>query len=168
MSTTVTNLIIGKQCAQLVTGDTRPSLSWQIQSDSINVIQEAYEIQWSSSKEFTDVMAQTSVVKSASVIQAPWIGTSLKSREVRFARVRIQTKGEWTQWSSPTQIEAGLLSNLDWDCEEGTTKVEWPLIADARRLAQPITLKSDIGAEEMSPTLIFRRVFKLSASSKSS
>lgn len=166
MSTTVTNLIIGKQCAQLVTGDTRPSLSWQIQSDAINVIQEAYEIQWSSSKEFTDVMAQTSVVKSASVIQAPWIGTSLKSREVRFARVRIQTKGEWTQWSSPTQIEAGLLSNLDWDCEEGTTKVEWPLIADARRLAQPITLKSDIGAEEMSPTLIFRRVFKLSASSK--
>ncbi len=166
MTTKVTNLVIGKQCGQLVTGETRPPLSWHIESDVNNVIQEAYEIQWSLSEEFTDVIAATGVVNSSSVIQAPWAGTSLKSREVRYARVRVQVKNEWTKWSDPVRVEAGLLSNLDWDCEEGTTKVEWPHNADARRLAQPITLKSDIGKEKMSPTLIFRRSFKLSSDSK--
>ena len=89
MTTKVTNLVIGKQCGQLVTGETRPPLSWHIESDVNNVIQEAYEIQWSLSEEFTDVIAATGVVNSSSVIQAPWAGTSLKSREVFGSYLRI-------------------------------------------------------------------------------
>jgi alpha-L-rhamnosidase len=163
MPTSIRNLTIGKQYGQLVTGEMRPSLSWQLVSVSSDVIQQGYEIEWSHSLDFTNVMARSGFIKSSSVIQAPWVGTSLKSREIRYARVRAQVKDEWTSWSASARIEAGLLSNLDWDCEEETTKVEWPHNADVRRLAQPITLNSDIGAEEMSPTLIFRRTFNLSA-----
>lgn len=137
-------LRIGREHKHLVSGENRPNISWKITSNKADVLQSAYQIEIAADKEFLNILASSGIVESTSVIQAPWIGTSLKSREKRYVRVRIKSAEEWSLWSEPADVEAGLLSNLDWK-------------------ARPITMESDPGISGLSPALIFRKEFKLSA-----
>ena len=110
----VQELRIGRENKHLVSGESRPNISWKLTSDKTDVLQSAYEIEIAADKEFTKILATSGLIESSSVIQAPWVGSSLKSREIRFARVRARWGSEWSEWSTPAQIEMGLLSNLDW------------------------------------------------------
>lgn len=133
---------IGRENKHLVSGESRPSISWKIRTSKTDILQTAYEIEIASDKDFKNILATSGIVKSSSVIQAPWFGTSLKSREKRYVRVRIETSGEWSEWSARAQIEAGLLSNLDWK-------------------ARPITIENDPGISGLAAPLIFRKEFKI-------
>ena len=138
----ITDLKVGRENKHLVSGQSRPAISWKLAGLDRDVLQEAYEIEVATDENFKNIVARSGVVESSSVIQAPWIGRSIKSRETRYVHVRAKTSSEWSDWSAPTKIEMGLLSNLEWS-------------------ARPITLAMDPGISALAPALNFRKVFNV-------
>ena len=59
-------------------------------------------------------------------------GPLMKSREIRFFRVRIETEAGWTDWGPTLEVESGLLEASDWS-------------------AEAITLAGDSGADHQAP-----------------
>ena len=57
----------------------------------------------------------TGVVDGADQVGVAAPGGPLRSREVRFYRVRVQTGDGWTDWSPVLRVEAGLLRAEDWE-----------------------------------------------------
>ena len=119
-------------------------LSWQIASPIPGDEQAAYEIQVSDSQTFEPLTAVSGVVAGRDQIHVVAPGPRLKSREVRFYHVRVESKGGWTEWSPTLRVEAGLLEPDDW-----------------RGLA--ITAADDEGSEHAAPSPLLRRAFDLPA-----
>ena len=99
--------------AALGIGTPTPRLSWMTETSAPNWRQIAYEIEvrddagaplWSSGR-----------VESADQVLVPWGGEPLRSRQRCSARVRVWgSDGVESEWSAPTEIEAGLLDSSDW------------------------------------------------------
>jgi alpha-L-rhamnosidase len=89
-------------------------LSWQIASSTPGLSQLSFQIQAAADARFHQVLADTGTVAGSVQIGESAPGPALKSREVRFFRVRIQTESGWTSWSSALQVEAGLLEPSDF------------------------------------------------------
>ncbi|MFF5079171.1 family 78 glycoside hydrolase catalytic domain [Actinoplanes sp. NPDC000266] len=83
-------------------GERRPRLSWQPPADQI-----AYELR-------LDDGTTTGRVESHDNVLVPWPGRDLASRERRQVQVRVWTEHGVTPWSTPTELEAGLLDPTDW------------------------------------------------------
>ena len=147
--TSLVNIRVGRSADTLIVGQRRPFVSWQLQSSDSNVLQEAYEVQVASTAEFDCNFVTSGIVQSSSVIQAQWPGTSLKSREVRYVRVKAFVNGDWTSWSAVKRVEAGLLAGKDWR-------------------AIPIGMPNDPGIDEIAPAPVFRKEFILDSSATQS
>lgn len=116
-------------------------LRWQIETPT-GTAQDGYEIQMSMDRDFSSIASTTGTVRSHDQVGVVAPGSSPVSREVRFYRVRILAGREWSDWSVPFRVEAGLLEPDDW-------------------IAQAITLAEDDGSERQSPSPILRREFHL-------
>jgi alpha-L-rhamnosidase len=117
-----------------------PLLRWSIKSLTSGLNQLGYEIEASTSPDFaktSDKFAARGSVQFG--VRAP--GGNLKSREVRYYRVRVETEAGWSPWSTAYCYEAGLLSASDFSASA---------ISD--------------GSSHSEPAALFRREF--SASSK--
>ena len=95
-------------------GTARPRLSWRVDSAMPGWRQHAYEIE----ERHADgtLRAVTGQVESAQSVLVSWPFDPLASRE----RVEVRTRawsadGRATAWSDPRVIEAGLLSEADWN-----------------------------------------------------
>ncbi|GAA0956672.1 glycoside hydrolase family 78 protein [Kribbella koreensis] len=86
-------------------GTGSPRLSWQVPSAAENYHQVAYEI---------EIAGEVHTVQSAEQVLVPWPGTPLSSRQNAAVRVRVSDGVEWSDWSEPAVVEAGLLSPDDW------------------------------------------------------
>ena len=84
-------------------GTATPRLSWQIPTAAAGSRQAAYEV------EITTGTAQAYTVQSPDQILVPWPGDPLKSRESASVRVRVRDNDDWSEWSEPATVEAGLL-----------------------------------------------------------
>ena len=140
----ISELSVGRRTGQLVTGESRPALSWQFESDSPSALQESYELEVASDAQFSANKISSGEINNASQIQQPWIGLSLRSREVRFVRVRIKVAGAWSPWSEAVRVEAGLLNNLEWS-------------------AVPVTDPLDLGDKKLPAPLLFRKEFEVAS-----
>ncbi|MDX3457906.1 family 78 glycoside hydrolase catalytic domain [Streptomyces sp. ME02-8801-2C] len=120
-----------------------PRLSWSLTSERPDVLQHAYEVQVSAGLPFDDG-PPGEVVESGTVTDHPWPAEPLRSREVRFWRVRVRTDVGWTAWSDPARVEAALLDDADW-------------------VALPVHLPSDRGRTSPGPAPLLRREFELPA-----
>ena len=90
-----------------------PLLSWAVESSRSGSKQVSYEIECSTTPNFSDSLARLSVQGDESqFIVAP--GGQLSSREIRHYRVRIETELGHTEWSETLTYEAGLLSPSDF------------------------------------------------------
>ena len=147
--TSVVNIRVGRSADTLIVGQRRPSVSWQLKSFDSNILQEAYEVQVASNAGFNSNLATSGIVQSSSVIQAPWPGDSLKSREVRYVRVKALVNGDWTAWSEVERVEAGLLAGKDWK-------------------ATSICMPNDPGIREIAPAPVFRKEFILDSPAEKS
>jgi alpha-L-rhamnosidase len=87
-----------------------PRLSWHITEAEPGFEQLVYEI------EITPADAEPEVtrVESADQVLVPWPGAPLRSREEARVRVRVGNGADWTDWSEPAVVEAGLLRRDDW------------------------------------------------------
>ncbi|TCM40318.1 family 78 glycoside hydrolase catalytic domain [Kribbella sp. VKM Ac-2568] len=90
-------------------GTATPRLSWQVPTAADGYEQTAYEVEI-----VTSGTAQTHPVESGEQVLVPWPGEPLRSRESAQVRVRVRGDGDWSDWSAPATVEAGLLSADDW------------------------------------------------------
>ena len=126
---------LGKEAARL---------SWRINSAQENTPQIAYEIQCSASPDFDDLLATSGETASSQQVAVAAPGPPMKSREIRFFRVRIETEAGWTNWGPILEVESGLLEASDWS-------------------AQAITLADDPGAGHQAPCPLLRCEFEVSS-----
>jgi alpha-L-rhamnosidase len=92
----------------LGTGTAAPRISWQIPAADTGYAQTAYEV------EITTGTTQAFTVQSPDQILVPWPAEPLKSRESAQVRVRVRGNEDWSEWSEPATVEAGLLTPDDW------------------------------------------------------
>ncbi|WP_219825748.1 alpha-L-rhamnosidase [Nonomuraea typhae] len=86
-------------------GESRPRLSWTIETDRPGWRQDACEI---------EARGERVVRESGESVLIPWPFEPLASRERVPVRVRVRSAGEWSGWSPVTVLEAGLLDPADW------------------------------------------------------
>lgn len=55
---------VGRENKHLVSGESRPSISWKITSNKTDVLQSAYEIEIAADKEFTKILATSGLIES--------------------------------------------------------------------------------------------------------
>jgi alpha-L-rhamnosidase len=89
-------------------GTASPRLSWTVQEADPDFVQDAYEV------EVTRADTEVVSVESGDQILVPWPGRPLASREQATLRVRVRGGGDWSGWSEPATVEAGLLDSGDW------------------------------------------------------
>jgi alpha-L-rhamnosidase len=95
----------------IATGTARPLLSWRVRADA-PVRQLSHAIQTAADPAFT--AHETFDAPDDRSQEVPLPGAPLRSREVRWWRVRARTESGWTAWSEPARIEAALLEYGDW------------------------------------------------------
>lgn len=91
----------------------RPRLSWTVETECQNWLQQAYEIEQSLVD--SDHWISSGIIESDQSNLVPWPFASLNSREQAKLRVRVWGKeGSSSEWSDTLILEAGLLNPLDW------------------------------------------------------
>src|SRR4051812_11368619 len=86
-------------------GTATPRLSWQIAAAGPGFEQTAYEV---------EAGAERVVVESAEQVLVPWPAAPLTSRQAVTVRVRVRGGDDWSDWSEPATVEAGLLEPAAW------------------------------------------------------
>jgi alpha-L-rhamnosidase len=138
---TVIRVRTGDESGLIATSAASPRLSWSLASERTGVTQQSYEIEVSADPSFVDATS-SGEVESDVVVDHDWPAQPLRSREVRFWRVRVRTDEGWTAWSEPVRVEAALLADEDWT-------------------GRPITVPSDRGRPDPGPASLVRREFAL-------
>ncbi|WP_433157211.1 family 78 glycoside hydrolase catalytic domain [Kribbella sp. CA-247076] len=90
-------------------GTATPRLSWQIPTADAGFTQTAYEVGIR-----TGTAEQVYTVQSPDQVLVPWPGDPLTSRQAAEVRVRVRDTEDWSDWSEPATVEAGLFSASDW------------------------------------------------------
>lgn len=129
----------------IATGMATPRLSWRLAAVHPDVRQIGYEIELSADAAFTNDVQTSEFVACSFLLQRPWPGVALRSREVRWWRVRVWTQKGRTAWSAPSRIEAGLLEATDW-------------------VARPISAHSARVNHGPTAVMLVRRAFRLEQS----
>ncbi|KAH6867414.1 bacterial alpha-L-rhamnosidase-domain-containing protein [Thelonectria olida] len=97
-----------------VINEEKPRISWSFEGQDRQWCQKAYEF---SLQRDLQCEAQTFVAVSSQSLYVPWPWRPLESCEIAALKVRAQSGDSvWTPWSSPLQIEVGLLKTNDWHC----------------------------------------------------
>ena len=90
-------------------GTATPRLSWKTEADA-GWTQAGYELRIDRPSG-----EQRFAVESDEQVLVAWPGEPLRSREIASVRVRVSgADGAYSPWSSPLELEAGLLDPLDW------------------------------------------------------
>ncbi|WP_380161956.1 family 78 glycoside hydrolase catalytic domain [Kineococcus sp. R86509] len=93
----------------LGSGCSRPRLSWTVPRAETGWVQTGYEVEVTRA----GVSEQFHVAGDQQVL-VPWPAEPLSSREVTSVRVRVAHEQQWSPWSPPRTVEAGLLQTADW------------------------------------------------------
>ncbi|MEV4579970.1 family 78 glycoside hydrolase catalytic domain [Nonomuraea jabiensis] len=86
-----------------------PRLSWTVPHAGEGWEQTAYEVEITRGR-----TRESHLVQSREQVLVPWPAPPLASREAAEARVRVAHGEDWSPWSEPATVEAGLLHPSDW------------------------------------------------------
>lgn len=115
----ITDLTAEHLVAPLGLGAKQPRLGWKIITDKRNVVQSAYEIQVSTTKDPSKADAwSTGKVMSDQSTNIMYQGKELKSTTHYFWRVRVwDNTGKASPWSERSWWTTGLLNPTDWKAQ---------------------------------------------------
>lgn len=91
-----------------------PRLGWKLQSDKMNVIQKAYQVQASHAEDFKKMYWDSGIVQSDQSQRVLYTGPELKSMERIYWRVKVWSEDEESGFSESAYFEMGLLNVADW------------------------------------------------------
>ena len=123
-------------------GSPTPHLSWRLDADRPGVRQSAYQLEVAQDPGFGDIATLAPRVEATSPIAAPWPAAPLRSREVRYVRVRVWTSVGVTAWSAALRVETTLLTPDDW-------------------IARPISPLANVGQAQPAAVPLLRRSFTI-------
>jgi len=135
---------------------TQPRFSWQIASNTPDLLQSAYQIQVASSEEDLvqgkNLLWDTKKVKSDQSILIPYEGSELSSRQVCFWRVKVFTNQGNSDWSAIGRWSMALLNDADWQAkwigEDSLSNTGETMKGDtrlaARYLRKPFTTDKEV------------------------
>ncbi len=92
-------------------GSASPRLSWTVPAADPDFTQDAYEVELAREH---GAEPETVRLTSGEQVLVPWPFAPLGSRESAGVRVRVAHGDDWSDWSPPAEVEAGLLSAADW------------------------------------------------------
>ncbi|MDI5977932.1 glycoside hydrolase family 78 protein [Amycolatopsis magusensis] len=124
-------------------GTATPRLSWQVRTDDPGWAQTACELD----RDGTVVR-----VESAEQVLVPWPFEPLRSRERAAVRVRVASGDDWSEWSEPSTVEAGLLSARDWSARFVSPVTLGGIGAPAPILSRTVHLRAGITAARLYAT----------------
>jgi alpha-L-rhamnosidase len=116
-------------------GAAAPRLSWQVPDADPDYAQTAYQI---------EVDGEPVTVESAEQILVPWPAAPLESRQRSTVRVRVRGGREWSSWSEPATVEAGLFAPDDWSARFISPRDIGGLEQPAPTVSGTITLPGDM------------------------
>ena len=94
---------------------TLPRLGWKLYSSGTNVMQTAYHIQASGTKDFNDLLWDTGKIESDQSQAILYAGPSLKTLQRVYWRVKVWgNHDEVSLFSEYAFFEMGLLHTSDW------------------------------------------------------
>src|SRR5947209_1027780 len=96
---TVVGLRTGDDSGLPTVGTASPAPAWRVAGDRNGIRQTAYEIEVAADPGFGTGVERVGPVESARPLHIPWPAAPLRSREVRWWRVRVRTDAGWTAWS---------------------------------------------------------------------
>ena len=128
----------------VATGEATPRLAWRLVTDRAAVLQVGYEVQVGIGRDFTGPVGTSGYVRSPRPGFVAWPAAPLRSRDVRWWRVRVTTNCGVTPWSDPARVEAALLEPEDWT-------------------ARPVSPPDNVGRPTAGPVPLLRRAFPLSS-----
>jgi len=117
-----------------------PRLAWRLSTSRDAVRQSAYQLAFADDADFSAGSETFLPVESDRPFFAPWPAKPLRSREVRWWRVRVRTDLGWSEWSKPSRVEGSLYERDDWT-------------------ARAISPRSNAGKTGYSPVCLLRREF---------
>src|SRR5215210_5531888 len=91
-------------------GTATPRLSWYLPDADPDFAPAGYQVEVTREGQQPEVED----VGSADQVLVPWPLRPLASRERASVRVRVRDGQDWTGWSEPAVVEAGLLEESDW------------------------------------------------------
>ncbi|GMK39125.1 alfa-L-rhamnosidase [Paenibacillus sp. CCS19] len=93
----------------------KPRLGWKLVSDRLNVMQSAYRLQTSATKNFTESTWDSGIRETTQSQHIRYVGPDLTSTERVYWRVKVwSNQGEESPFSEPVFFETGLLHQEDW------------------------------------------------------
>lgn len=115
----VKNLLIENLSNPVGLDVARPRFSWQLVSDSRNIMQSAYELRVSnhpaSIVKGKKILWNSGKVLSDQSVQVPYAGQTLQSGKKYYWQVRVwDNAGKISAWSEPAFWQMGLLNVTDW------------------------------------------------------
>ncbi|MCB0550146.1 MAG: alpha-L-rhamnosidase, partial [Phaeodactylibacter sp.] len=118
-SLNVTNLACEHQANPLGIDEQYPRLSWQLQSEERNVIQDAYQLRVAESMEQLEggrkLIWDSGRVSSGQSLYIPYAGPALEAGKRYYWQVRVWNgQGRSSGWSAPAWWEMGLGGPEKW------------------------------------------------------
>src|SRR4051794_20202007 len=115
-------------------GTGAPRLSWYLPDADADFAPAGYQVEVTRDGQQPEVEE----VESADQVLVPWPVRPLASRERATVRVRVRDAHDWTGWSDPAVVEAGLLEASDWDATFVSPVTLGALSTDATEQPAPI------------------------------
>jgi len=100
----------------------QPKLSWVIQSDQMNTMQDSYEIRAAMSlkdlRRGNNLLWTTGLVSSSQSIHVKYGGPPLSSSQRVYWQIRSRDNhGKKSDWSEPAFWEMGMMKDTDWEAD---------------------------------------------------
>src|SRR5215212_9755927 len=121
-------------------GTAMPRLSWYLPDADPDFAPAGYQVEVTRDGQQPEVQE----VESADQVLVSWPVRPLASRERATIRVRVRDAGEWTGWSEPAVVEAGLQEASDWTAAFVTPVTVGGLEAPAPVLSGTLALPDEV------------------------
>lgn len=125
-------------------GLAEPRLSWQLPGADHDHHQQVAELEITRRAWGGAESTETVSVEGDAQVLVPWPTAPLMARERARVRVRVRSGDEWSEWSEPAVVEAGLLAPADWQADLVSPATIGGMDAGAPSVGSPFQVDGEV------------------------